>query len=70
MEPRTYAIIRKSNFDHEDWRGDQWFAARGIPSERMALIMCAVLNQDEGEHSEDYFEVVDGNYVLPAPWEP
>lgn len=70
MEPITYSIVRKSNFDYEDWRGDQYFVAQGIPTKSQAEIMCEALNDAEHEGSDDWFVVVDSRYILPPKWEP
>ena len=70
MEPITWKIVRKSNFDYEDWRGDQYFVAENIKHERQAKIMAEALNDDSGDHGDDFFEVVPHDYVLPPEWEP
>lgn len=70
MEPITYSIVRKSNFNHEDWRGDQYFVAQGIPTKVQADIMAEALNDNEHEHSDDWFVVVDSRYTMPPKWEP
>lgn len=61
-------IIRKSNYDHEDWRGDQYVVADNIQRERQAKIMCEALN--EHGYDEDYFMVVPDDYVLTPKWKP
>jgi hypothetical protein len=63
-------IIRKSNFDHEDWRGNQRVVASGIIHSREAMVMCDALNRASGPHGEDFYETVPDDYKLPPPWEP
>lgn len=62
-------IIRKSNFDHENWRGNQWFVAQRL-SERQAEIVADALNDREHPNSDDFYDVVADDYVLPKDWEP
>lgn len=70
MEPRTYNIVRRSNYNHEDWRGDEFYVAQKIPMQSQADTMCAALNGALNPYSEDWFTVVDSNYLLPPKWEP
>lgn len=62
-------IIRKSNFDHEDHRGDQYFVAQRL-SRRQAEAVAKALNDLEHEHSDDFYDVVSDDYVLPPEWQP
>jgi hypothetical protein len=62
-------IIRKSNFDHEDHRGDQHFVAQRL-SKRQADCVVAVLNALEHENSDDFYAVVGDDYVLPPEFQP
>ena len=62
-------IIRKSNFDHEDHRGDQHFVAQRL-SKRQADAVVTALNDLEHENSDDFYKVVDDDYVLPPDWAP
>lgn len=62
-------IIRKSNYDHEDWRGDQYFVAQRLCT-KDAEAVAELLNQLAGEHSDNFFVVVPDDYVLPPDWAP
>lgn len=62
-------VIRKSNYDHEDWRGDQWFVTVPL-TKGWADAVAKALNVAEGEHSDNYFDVVPDDYILPEDWEP
>lgn len=62
-------IVRKSNFDHEDYRGNQWFVAQRL-SAREAARVASVLNDLNGQHGDDFFEVVSDDYILPPDWTP
>jgi hypothetical protein len=62
-------VIRKSNFDHEDSRGDQYFVAQQL-NDRQAKAVEEALNALEHEHSDDYYRAVPNDYVLPPDWEP
>lgn len=62
-------VIRVSNFNHEDYRGDQYFVAQNV-SEYQAEAIAEALNSLENEHSDDFFRVVPDDYVLPPDWEP
>ncbi len=70
----TYKIIRTSNFDHEDHRGNQWVAAENIPTSQLAELMVNGINNHlEKEfdcEQEDFFVVVDQAHVLRPDWEP
>ncbi len=63
-------IVRTSNYDHEDNRGDQRVVAENIKHEREANVMCEALNAFVGEHSDDYFVVKPDDYILRPDWEP
>lgn len=63
-------IIRKSNYDHEDYRGDQFVVAEKLKSDFYAKLICKLLNEHSGEHSEDFFEVVPDDHILQPDWEP
>ncbi len=62
-------VIRKSNFDHDDHRGDQYFVTCVLSPARAEAVARA-LNEIEGEHSDDLFSVVADDYVLPPDWQP
>lgn len=62
-------IVRKSNYDHEDHRGNQYFIAQRI-SQRQAEAVVEVLNKLEHPGSDDFYVVVDNDYLLPPDWEP
>lgn len=62
-------IIRKSNFDHEDHRGDQHFVAQRL-SKQQADLVVETLNNLEHESSDDFYKVVGDDYVLPPEWQP
>lgn len=62
-------IIRKSNFDHEDHRGDQWFVAQRLTKQQADLV-AETLNNLEHQNSDDYYKVVPDDYVLPPEWQP
>ena len=63
-------IIRISNYDHEDERGNQRVVASNITIGKEARIMAAALNAAVGIHSEDYFDVVDDDYALHPDYAP
>lgn len=62
-------IIRKSNFDHDDHRGDQHFVAQRL-SKQQANAVAETLNNLEHQSSDDYYKVVPDDYVLPPEWRP
>ena len=62
-------IIRKSNFDHEDHRGNQYFVAQGL-SKKQAEAVAKTLNDLEHQNSDDFYAVVDDAYDLPPDWAP
>lgn len=62
-------VIRKSNHDHEDWRGDQHFVAQRLTT-KQAQAVAKALNDLEHEHSDDYYAEVSDDYVLPPEWKP
>jgi len=63
-------IIRRSNWSHEDWRGDERVVAAQIANAREAKIMGDALNAYAGEHSDDHFHVMPDDYVLKPDWKP
>lgn len=62
-------VVRKSNFDHEDWRGDQHFVAQRL-CERDATAVADLLNFRAGPNSDDYYVVVADGYIPPPDWAP
>jgi hypothetical protein len=62
-------IIRRSNYNHEDWRGDQYFVTCKL-TERQAEAVAKALNDLDGPLSDDIFVVVPDDYVLPSDWQP
>lgn len=62
-------VVRKSNYDHEDWRGDQYFITYAL-AERRATAVAKTLNDLEEPQSDDIFVVVPDDYVLPPHWQP
>ncbi len=62
-------VIRKSNFNHEDHRGNQYFVAQHI-GERGAKAVADLLNELSGPNNDDYYVAVADNYVLPPDFEP
>lgn len=62
-------VVRKSNFDHEDWRGNQYFVAQQV-DRHQAQAIADLLNEREGPNSDDFYTVVPDDYVLPKDWEP
>ncbi len=62
-------VVRKSNFDREDWRGNQYFVAQRV-SAGSAQLIADLLNKVGGPHSEDFYVAVSDDYVLPPDWEP
>jgi hypothetical protein len=65
-----FKIVRKSNYDYDDWRGDQKFVTDYVFSELVADTICAAMNVDQYRSRDDYFVVVPHDYVLPKPWSP
>jgi hypothetical protein len=65
-----YKVIRKSNYDHDDWRGDQVFATSTSFSLDTAVAICNLMNEDKYRDDEDWFQVVQHDYVLPPKWTP
>lgn len=63
-------IVRVSNFDYDDHRGDQYVVAEGIANKHHASVMCEALNEANGSRGPDWFQVVPDDYVLPPKWEP
>lgn len=61
-------IIRRSNFDHEDHRGDQYFVAQRLSLPQAEAV--ANLLNDQDRHSDDFYVVVADDYVLPPSWKP
>ncbi len=70
VENGSWKIIRVSNFDHEDWRGNQRVVAERIALRREADLLCAALNAAEHENSDDAFEVVPQEQALREDWQP
>jgi hypothetical protein len=62
-------IIRKSNFDHDDHLGDQYFVAQRL-SKQQADLVVETLNNLEYQNSDDYYKAVGDDYVLPPEWQP
>jgi hypothetical protein len=62
-------VIRRSNYAHEDWRGDQYFVTCRL-SERRAAAVAKALNDLEDLRSDDIFVVVPDDYDLPPDWQP
>lgn len=62
-------VVRKSNFNHEDHRGDQYFVAQRLTSEQ-AILIADVLNALEHTNSDNFYDVVPDDYVLPLEWQP
>lgn len=62
-------VLRKSNFNYEDHRGDQYFVSQRI-GERAAKAIADLLNELRGPHGDDYYVVVADDYVLRRDWEP
>ena len=69
-EKLFYKVIRKSNYDHDDWRGNEVFATAYSFSKETAEAICNLMNEDQYRNHEDWFAVVPGDYVLPKEWEP
>ncbi len=64
-----FRVIRVSNYNHEDNRGDRWFVTVPL-SEGWAESIANALNAAEHEHSDNFFKVVPDTYALPPDWEP
>lgn len=62
-------VVRKSNFNHEGHRGDQFFVAQRM-TPTQAKHVADALNGLEHEHSDDFYVAVDDDYVLPPDWAP
>jgi hypothetical protein len=62
-------IIRRSNYNHEDHRGNQHFVAQRLVV-RDAQKVADLLNELAGPRSDDFYCVVADDYVLPPDWEP
>lgn len=56
-------IIRKSNFNYEDNRGNQYFVAQKL-SARVAEQVAELLNGLDGPYSDDFYLVVPDDYIL------
>lgn len=57
-------IIRVSNYDYEDHRGNQRVVAEGITDEREARVMAEALQHDPKRDGEDWFMVVPDDHKL------
>lgn len=57
-------VIRVSNYDHEDSRGDQWVVAGPGLSRDEADAVCARLCKDPKRSDEDYYRSVPDNHEL------
>jgi hypothetical protein len=57
-------VIRVSNYDHEDWRGDQVMVAGPGLSQEEAEAVCGRCCDDPGRSEEDWYRVVQDDYVL------
>jgi len=64
-------VVRTSNFDREDSRGDQYVVpgTEGMGYEN-AGSLAVWLNERAGSRSEDFFVPKPDEYVLPPHWEP
>jgi hypothetical protein len=69
VKQELFRVVRISNYDHEDWRGNQWFVTVPLTS-GWAESITKALNAAEHDHSDNYFRVVPDSYVLPPDWEP
>lgn len=63
-------VVRKSNFNHEDHRGDQYFVAQKIGLRQAEAVAKALNDLEDHRYSDDFYEVVLDDYVLPPDWEP
>ena len=62
-------VIRKSNLNHEDHRGDQYFVAQRLSKQQAAAVE-NTLNSLEHENSDDFYKMVHDDYVVPPDWAP
>jgi hypothetical protein len=62
-------VVRCSNFDYEDRRGNQWFVAQQLTRQQAELVASA-LNADSGDYGPDYYLAVPDDYTLPPDWQP
>lgn len=63
-------IVRKSNFDHEDHRGDEWFVAQKLTSKQAHKVAELLQDLSGGDEAEDFFVVVEDDYQLKPEWQP
>lgn len=61
-------IIRKTIHQREATKAEEHLVAANIHSKFLGKIMCDSLNSFAGEYSEDYYEIVDDEYLLPTVW--
>ena len=66
---KAMKVIRVSNFDYEDERGNQRVIATGLEPE-VAEVVANRLNGVQGENSDDFYVTRPDDYVLPPDWEP
>ena len=57
-------VIRVSNYDHEDWRGDQYVVAGPGLSPEQAEVECELRCGDRRRSGEDWYRVVPDDYKL------
>lgn len=62
-------VVRKSNWNHEDYRADQYFVAQHL-CKQDAQAVADLLNERGGPYDDNYYDVVEDSYVLPKDWEP
>ena len=56
-------VIRTSNHDHEDSRGEEYVVHADLSAEE-AEHLAAVMNEDPRRSREDFFRAVPDNHVL------
>jgi hypothetical protein len=57
-------VIRVSNYDHVDWRGDQVMVAGPNLSQEEAEAECEKLCDDPRRSNEDWYQVMPDAYNL------
>lgn len=63
-------IVRKSNWDHDDYRGNQWFVAENIKDAHLGQIMVEALNEAGGDEDDDFYQIVEDDFKLRPDWQP
>jgi hypothetical protein len=67
--PEVWRVVRRSNFDHEDERGNEHFVCESSSMGNAELVCCA-LNFTTPRRADNFYIVVGADYQLRPDWTP